>query len=92
MDIEKANRLIDRASIIKEFVRHPGFKILETEINTKIQDGKNLWLSADTKDKAEEIRLQTKPWQDILNLLKKLILQGEASRQLLQSQENEVTN
>jgi hypothetical protein len=90
MDIEKAEKIIERSSIIKEFVRHPGFKILEAEISTKIQDCKNLWLNADTKDKAEEIRLQTKPWQDILNMLKKLILQGEASKQLLQSQENEV--
>jgi hypothetical protein len=74
-DTEKS---IHEAAVVREFVKHPGFSILKREVEQKISDSRYAWLQAD-KDKAEEIRIQAKAWGDIFDLLKRIILKGDAA-------------
>ena len=68
---------LHEANVIREFVRHPGFTIFKREVEKKIADSRNEWLKVD-KEKAEEIRLQAKSWGEVFDLLKRLIIKGDA--------------
>lgn len=75
--MEETRDSIHEANVLRDFVRHEGFKLLQREIEKKLSDSRNEWLKAD-KDKAEELRLQAKPWGEISALLARLINKGEA--------------
>jgi hypothetical protein len=64
------------AAVMREFVNHPGYQILVREIQAKVTDAKSRWLEAPTADEAEKIRLAAKPWGDVLNLIKSIIVRG----------------
>jgi len=70
---------VHEANLMRDFVKHPGFSILQREVQKKLVDARNEWLKAD-KEKAEEIRLQSKAWGEIEIMLKQLILKGDAVR------------
>lgn len=93
MDERLEQELIARAQIgadVTEWCKHPGFKVLEKYIEEKISDAKHEWLSADNREKAEETRLKTKPYQEILQVLRKLRNEGAvASFNLRKMSENE---
>lgn len=80
---------VHQGSIMEDFVRHPGFQILKRELEIKINDAKHEWLSAKSKDEAEEIRLKTKPLQEVYSLITHKILQGRAAQESLNKIENE---
>lgn len=93
MDERLEQELIARAQVgadITEFCKHPGFTVLEKFVEAKITDAKNEWLLADNREKAEETRLKTKPYQEILLFLRKLRNEGAvASFNLRKMSENE---
>jgi hypothetical protein len=64
------------ASVMREFVQHPGYQILVREIQAQITDSKSKWLEAPNADEAEKIRLAAKPWGDVLNLIKAIMMRG----------------
>jgi hypothetical protein len=79
------------AAVMKEFVQHPGYQILVREIQAKVTDAKSKWLEAPTADEAEKIRLAAKPWGDVLNLIKSIIVRGinaQRTEEHLDSQES----
>ena len=75
--MDEINPSIHEANMLRDFVRHPGFEILKREVSSKITDTRSEWLKAD-KEKAEEIRIQAKAWGEVFDLLKRLILKGDA--------------
>lgn len=77
--MEELNAAVHEANVLRSFVQHEGFKILQREVEKKLADSRGEWLKAD-KDKAEEIRLQAKPWGEISSLLARLINKGEAAK------------
>lgn len=93
MDERLEQELIARAQVgadVTDFCKHPGYKILEQYIEAKISDAKQEWLMADNREKAEETRLKTKPYQEILTYLRKLRNEGAvASFNLRKMSENE---
>lgn len=64
------------AAVMREFVQHPGYQILVRELQAKVVDAKSMWLEAPTAVDAEKIRLAAKPWGDVLNLIKSIIVRG----------------
>jgi hypothetical protein len=79
MEERLEQELVARAQVgadITEFCKHPGFKVLEAHIESKIADAKQEWLMADNREKAEETRLKAKPYQEILTYLRKLRNEG----------------
>lgn len=95
MDERLEQELIARAQVgadITEFCKHPGYKVLESFIETKIADSKQEWLLADNREKAEETRLKTKPYQEILLFLRKLRNEGAVAsfnlRKMSQAEES----
>lgn len=66
-------------AVMRDFCKHPGFAILQSMIEEKITDSRNAWLKAETPAQAEELRLQVKPWNEVLDMIKKRILEGDAA-------------
>lgn len=77
MDTQQA---IHEANVLREFCAHPGFAVLQREVGAKINDSRNEWLKAKDKDSAEAIRIQTQAWGDVENLLKRLMMKGDAAK------------
>lgn len=85
--VEALKGSVQQGLLMEEFVRHPGYQILKRFIEEKISDSRKDWLNAKSSIEAEEIRIKTKPWNEIYNFLTTKILQGRAAQQKLESEE-----
>lgn len=83
-NLERLEQKVYESGVMRELYNHPGFKILKEAIEAKITDAKHDWLKAD-KEKAEEIRLKTRAYQDVYDLITGKILQGEVAKQTLKN-------
>lgn len=84
---EQKNKLLDRAeeaTWIREFCRHPGFKLYKTALEDIISDKKNTWLKGSEED-AKMARFEARGVQRALDELKKFIVNGDHARQILDS-------
>lgn len=70
------------AGLFREWCQHPAFKIWEKELNDKISDTKNEWLTADDV-KAAKLRLRGVYLMEALDIVKKRILEGDNARKML---------
>jgi hypothetical protein len=77
-------------AIMRDFCRHQGFKILQDEIQAKIEDKRNAWLKATNAVEAEALRLQAQPWNEIMELLKKKIVEGDAANLARRSEQEQI--
>lgn len=94
MSDEPNSRLVDKATQAAQYrdlCQQPAFKDLLSEIEDRITDKHHRWLSAKTKEDAEEIRIKTKSFQDLLDLIKKKILQGDHAKQTLRRMSDQST-
>lgn len=80
------------AATMREFVQHPGYQILIREIESQIKDSKNKWLEAPNADEAEKIRLAAKPWGDVLNLIKAIMMRGVNAQRTEQHLDSQGSN
>ena len=87
MDRGKLAIAIEKASIIKDFCNHPGYKILKEIIEEKISDSRHSWLKAKNKDLAEAVRLKASAYQDIYDIMTRLIVEGMQASQLINKTE-----
>ena len=83
-NVEYLKGSVQQGVILEDFCRHAGFQILKRELERKIQDSKNEWLKAKSSQEAEEIRIKTKPYQEVYDLLTHKILQGRVAQQALE--------
>ena len=82
--IERLQATVQEGEIIKDFCRHPGFKILERFIESKISDDRKEWLRASSKDEAELVRIKCSVWVNLLDEVKKFILSGNNAKRLIE--------
>jgi hypothetical protein len=78
----RSNRLAtieQEGAIMRDFCRHAGYSILKRMVQEKIDDKRNAWLKATNKDEAEALRLQTQPWNEVMELISKTILKGDSA-------------
>jgi len=88
--IEGLRGSVQQGQIMEDFYRHPGMSILKRELENKISDAKHQWLNAKSALEAEEIRIKTKPYQEVYDLISHKILQGRAAQESLRKiEENE---
>ena len=87
--LESLKGTVQQGSIMESFVQHPGFQILKRELDRRIEDKKNEWLSARTQEEAEEIRIKTKPLKEVYDLITHKILQGRSAQDTLNKLESE---
>jgi hypothetical protein len=83
MDKGKLVAKIEKANIIKDFVSHAGYRILKEKIEEKISDSKHSWLKAKDKEQAEAIRLKAGAYQDVYDIITRLVLEGIQAGELI---------
>lgn len=80
------------AATMREFVQHPGYQILIREIQAQVVDAKSKWLEAPNAEEAEKIRLAAKPWGDVLNLIKSIMVRGVNAQRTEQHLDSQGSN
>ena len=86
MDEIQKNKLeeeIQEAAIVRDFCKHSGFSILKREIDGKLNDMKNSWLTA-TADEAEKYRISVQVYNEVLYILKAKMIRGDSAARALQ--------
>lgn len=73
---------VQAAAVIREFCRHPGFRMYQEALNAIVEDRKQVWLKG-TEESARESRVQAQGVQKALDVLKQFILVGENSARIL---------
>lgn len=67
---------------VREFCRHPGFKLYMKELEAIINDDKQKWLQG-TDEEAKLARLEARGVQKAIDVLKKFILSGDRAKHML---------
>lgn len=79
---EKFQGIAGDGDTIREFCKHPGFKIYKQELEAIINDNKNSWLKGNDED-ARVARYEARGVQKSLDVLKKFIFCGDNAKQVL---------
>lgn len=86
MEESRTSRLSQEAfegAQVREMCKHPGWKIFQKAIDDKITMAKNEWLHAKSKEEAEEIRIKTKHYSEVYDIIKSMIMKGDNARLML---------
>ncbi|MCK5020507.1 MAG: hypothetical protein KAS32_26045 [Candidatus Peribacteraceae bacterium] len=81
--IEDLNNSAQMSTDIRNMCKSPGWKLLNDKLEARIKDKRHLWLRAKTADSAEIIRLKTSTYQDVFDIITKIILEGDNARRTL---------
>lgn len=73
------------AAQLRDMCRHAGFQIFKKALEEKITLAKNEWLNARSKEEAEEIRIKTKIYSEVFDLIKSKIVKGDGANLTLQN-------
>lgn len=87
MDQGKLVEKVQRANTIRDFINHPGFQILKEQVEERISDSRHSWLKAKDKEQAESIRLKAGAYQDIYDLLAKILKEGMQASDIINKTE-----
>ena len=74
---------IQDSATIRDFCKHPGFKLYESKLQDLINAKKDSWLKGTDQD-ARDARLVAKGLQESLDILKRFIMQGDANIKALE--------
>jgi hypothetical protein len=74
---------IQEGAIVRDFCKHSGFAIFKKELDAKINDLKNSWLSADA-DQADKFRIRAQVYNEVLDILKAKIIRGDTAARAMQ--------
>lgn len=77
---------IANASIVREFINHPGMKLLTDRLNKKLDLKRTEWLAAPTPEEAEKIRQDSRCYAALMGILNEFLLRGEHAQRNQQSQ------
>lgn len=81
---EQLEQKISEGEVLKSWCQHPGYKIWKRELDAKINDLKNEWLKADDET-GKKIKLRAQVYMEVLDVIKKKILEGEHALTMLQN-------
>ena len=79
----KLTNLVDRAGMIRDLCKHPGFKIFREALDEKLKQYHKQWLSA-SDEEAVKLRHRTQGLQVAIDELKGFLLSGEVARRTLE--------
>lgn len=65
------------ASTIRDFISHPGMKILTEKLNVRSDSKRTEWLAASTPEEAEKIRQDSRCYALLMGILNEFLLRGE---------------
>lgn len=88
-EITKAhlNHKVQEASLLRDWCRHEGFKIWKKDLEDKIEDLKNEWLKADD-EVGKKIKLRAQVYNEVLDSIKKKILEGDNAALMLHNSDS----
>lgn len=70
---------------MRQFMNHPGFKIWNDALQSKIDDVKKEWLTTTDPVKAESIRTRAVQLNEALDLVKRKVIEGDNAAKMLNS-------
>jgi len=82
--VEKLKTTAFEGDQIRDFCKHPGFKLYAQSLEDIISDKKNLWLRG-SEEEARNARFEAKGIQRALDELKKFMLSGDNAKNILQT-------
>ncbi len=86
-------KAIEDARILGEMLKHDGWtKVLEQRINSIIQDKHKTWLKAKSAEVAEILRLRVSGYEGVLDVIKKVLLEGKNAQILLANSDRSQNN
>jgi hypothetical protein len=88
---EKLVSEVQEAAIIRDFCKHSGFAVLRKELDSKINDLKNSWLTAADPATADKYRVRAQVYNEVLDCLKAKIIKGDMASKALELAEHEET-
>ena len=77
---------IELAAAYREMAQTAGFKDLQRELANRIADLKNKWMDADEVE-AAKIKIRAKVYNEVLDIVKSKILQGDLARKTIEEAE-----
>jgi hypothetical protein len=86
--LESYKATIDLATAVRETLKSKGWKVLKEKIDDRITDKRNGWLKAQTPEAAEIIRLRASAYNEIFEIAKKVLLDGENAQRILTQNPN----
>jgi len=67
-----------QASVIREFISHPGMKLLVEAVQGKMKSAEHSWLNAKTADEAEQVRQAARSYGILMGTLNQFLLRAKA--------------
>jgi hypothetical protein len=80
--IERLKASVYEGDAVRDFCKHPGFKIYSDRLNEIINDSKNTWLTG-TEEDAKNARFEARGVKRALDELKKFMLSGDGAKRIL---------
>ena len=85
----KLQAKVDAGMIMRQFMNHPGFKIWNDALQSKIDDVKKEWLTTSDALQAEKIRTRAVQLNEALDLIKRKVIEGDNAAKMLNSAADE---
>lgn len=71
---------IQQAAVVRDFISHPGMKLLADRLNKKLDLKRTEWLAASTPEEAEKIRQDSRSYAALMGILNEFLLRGEQAQ------------
>lgn len=71
---------ISNANVIRDFINHPGMKILTEKLNKRIDLKRTEWLSAASSEEAEKIRQDGRCYAALMGILNEFLIRGDQAQ------------
>jgi hypothetical protein len=75
-------KVLQDAVVIREFIAHPGMKLLIEKLNVKMENKRIEWLRAKTPEEAEILRQDGRSYALLMGTLNEFLLRAQQVEQL----------
>ena len=75
-----------QAGVIRDFVAHPGMKLLIERLKSKVASSEHAWISAKTPEEAEKIRQEARSYGTLMGILNEFLLKAKVDTTNSQSE------
>ncbi len=74
----ESSTIQSQAAIIREFVAHPGMKLLVDALQNRVKGSENAWLNAKTAEEAEVLRQSARCYAALMGTLNGFLVKAKA--------------
>lgn len=71
---------VANAAVIRDFINHPGMKLLTEKLNKRVDLKRTEWLAAPTPEEAEKIRQDGRCYAALMGILNEFLIRGDQAQ------------